>query len=268
MLAITQVACYLRKFLCIGTKLEEKLRRGVRGKNALDEACKEHDISYSNCEDSKSRREADKILIKRAFNRIYARNSKLDERAAALLVSGLMTAKVGLTKIGFGLNSSSKPKKGNSHTRRADVRKQIAFKKLLQSAKKSIKKSRSKSLSVDKTVKAAIRTVNKLSNGRKIKVPRVLELPKFYGGNINSILPTLSALASVGSIASSTVNIVKTIQDIKNASKQIKKENKHSSDTHREIETKIGGGLSLIYKADKNAKRSAFFLKPYQEQRR
>jgi len=36
------------QFLGPGTHLEERLRRGERGKNALDNACLQHDISYLN----------------------------------------------------------------------------------------------------------------------------------------------------------------------------------------------------------------------------
>lgn len=88
-----------------GTDLETRLNRGDPGINKLDTACKQHDISYSKVNDSKERYKADKALTKQAFKRIFAKDSKLSERATAALVSGLMTAKMGLSKIGFGLGS-------------------------------------------------------------------------------------------------------------------------------------------------------------------
>ena len=38
-----------------GTKLQERLKRGDRGINQLDEACKVHDIAYSRSKDLEAR---------------------------------------------------------------------------------------------------------------------------------------------------------------------------------------------------------------------
>lgn len=86
-----------------GTDLQTRLNRGDPGINELDAACKQHDISYSKVNDSKERYKADKALTKQAFKRIFAKDSKLPERATAALVTGLMATKMGLSKIGFGL---------------------------------------------------------------------------------------------------------------------------------------------------------------------
>lgn len=93
-----------------GTELEKRLARGDPGINKLDEACKDHDIAYQKCADSKNRRKADQALIGRAFQRVYSGDAKLNERAAALLVSGIMSAKMALTKIGLGLDDRRKRK--------------------------------------------------------------------------------------------------------------------------------------------------------------
>lgn len=90
-----------------GTDLKKRLERGDRGINKLDEACKDHDLAYQAGSNSKNRREADKVLIARAFKRVYAKDSNLSERAAALLVSSLIGAKVGLSKIGLGFDSNN-----------------------------------------------------------------------------------------------------------------------------------------------------------------
>lgn len=57
------------KFCGPGTKLNKRLQRGDKGINALDEACKEHDIAYVN----KNRNLADKILIHKAIERFKAK---------------------------------------------------------------------------------------------------------------------------------------------------------------------------------------------------
>lgn len=191
-----EIHIYSYQYAGPGTKLEERLARGDPGKNKLDVACKEHDIAYAMCEDTKSRRKADKILVKKAFKRIYSRDSKLDERAAALL-SGLMSAKVGLTKIGLGLNDKNMRKAMKKRTKRTKRQKSIAFSKWIRGGRDSVKESKVKSLSSIDTIKAAIRSAKDLKRGKNVKIPRVLKIPKF-GGHIESIVPILSALSAIG----------------------------------------------------------------------
>ena len=51
-----------------GTKLEKRLARGNSRINALDAACKEHDIAYSlNREDVGAPNEADRILARKVW---------------------------------------------------------------------------------------------------------------------------------------------------------------------------------------------------------
>lgn len=269
-----------------GTQLEKRLARGDTGINQLDQACKRHDIAYSTLRNSKSRRKADKILISQAIPRIYSRDAKFGERAAALLVSSLMGAKVGLSKIGLGLGiekrrhkrknmsvktkklsmqkSSSKKKstvkKRNSPLKKKYVvkktkekkQKSISFSKLVHGVRAEIKNSETKSPSLEHTIKAAIRHARDVKRNKKVeKIPRILKLPK-YGGSITPILPILSALSAIGSISSSALGIVKTIKKIENARGQM-----HG----RKTEKKIGRRLYLT----RNAKGSGFYLKPYHQ---
>lgn len=80
-----------------GTKLEKRLARGDQGINPLDEACKEHDIAYSQHRDDSFRREADKILARKALARTLARDSSLSEKLAATLVTSIMRGKVAMS---------------------------------------------------------------------------------------------------------------------------------------------------------------------------
>src|SRR5204863_113794 len=82
-----------------GTKLKERLARGDKGINKLDEACKIHDIAYSRYKDSERRRQADKELAERAWQRFKASDSSLGEKTAAWAVTTAMKAK---TKLGGG----------------------------------------------------------------------------------------------------------------------------------------------------------------------
>lgn len=127
-----------------GTNLEKRLARGDVGINKLDAACKDHDIAYGESTNSKNRYKADKILTARASKRIYSKDANLSERAAALLVTSLMGAKMGLSKIGLGLNSHSKKKniRKKSKILRAKTIKKRPTKKVVQGLKKIGQRSR------------------------------------------------------------------------------------------------------------------------------
>lgn len=82
-----------------GTKLEKRLARGDRGINKLDEACKAHDIAYSNYADSERRSIADRALAEKAWQRVKSSDSSVGERLAALAVTTAMKVK---TAVGGG----------------------------------------------------------------------------------------------------------------------------------------------------------------------
>lgn len=82
-----------------GTKLKERLTRGDPGINKLDQACKEHDISYSKYSDSEHRSVADRALAEKAWQRVQSSDASVGEKAAALAVTAAMKAK---TAIGGG----------------------------------------------------------------------------------------------------------------------------------------------------------------------
>ena len=92
-----------------GTKLYKRLARGDTGVNGLDRPCKNHDIPYSNSHDNfESRKVADSILEKKAFERVIARDSSIGEKAAALSVAKAMCAK---RTLGKGVSCHAKKKK-------------------------------------------------------------------------------------------------------------------------------------------------------------
>ena len=59
--------------------------------NKFDQFCKEHDIIYSKNRDHlDARREANKVLAKKAIGRVFAKDAKLCERLVGLGVDGVM----------------------------------------------------------------------------------------------------------------------------------------------------------------------------------
>ena len=82
------------------SKLDERLERGDKGVNPLDEACREHDIYYRDNKDTESRHVADKELKNQAWKRVFSKDASIGERLAAFGVGTAMNAKV---KLGWGL---------------------------------------------------------------------------------------------------------------------------------------------------------------------
>ena len=93
-----------------GTRLDERKARGERGFE-LDEACHEHDIAYTTYNDNERRRAADRVLARKAWDRVKALNSGIGERAYATAVTAAMKAK---SALGGGLCSGRKRRRRRS----------------------------------------------------------------------------------------------------------------------------------------------------------
>ena len=65
-----------------GTRLNERLDKGEKGVNPLDDYCRDHDIAYANSGD---RSKADCLLAKRAFARLLSETATTNERSMALV---------------------------------------------------------------------------------------------------------------------------------------------------------------------------------------
>lgn len=96
------------KFCGPGTRLEDRLKRGDRGVNALDESCRKHDVAYAQNKDLGARHKADDILANDALAVLKSKEASVGERLSALGVAGVMKAKV---KLGMGLRNSPNVKK-------------------------------------------------------------------------------------------------------------------------------------------------------------
>jgi len=81
-----------------GTKLKQRLERGDRGINQLDEACRVHDIAYSQYKDLADRHKADAVLINKAWERVGSK---------AYLITIIMKTK---KKFGMGVKKGTKRK--------------------------------------------------------------------------------------------------------------------------------------------------------------
>lgn len=237
--------------------MSERLARGDKGINGLDELCKTHDIAYSENKDSSKRYEADKVLAKGALKRVFAKDSSLGERAASLFVTATMKAKTGLSKVGMGL----KRKK----TKKSKCSKKIAFAALVKAARHGMRKSRG---NFGHTFGVAVRSAKKAKKGKQVKLPRIIKVPNITGG-VLPLLPIIAGLSAIGSLVGSAAGAVKTIKDIKNASEMVKENKRHNLAMEKKLGSglylrtmKKGGGLYLTPKRMSSGR--GLYLKPHQ----
>lgn len=197
-----------------GTKLQERLARNDPGINPLDQACKEHDISYSKFKDTENRNIADKILAEKAWQRTKSSNASISERAAGLAITNIMKTKammgMGMGKIsnvfshlyqkpgcsknakkGYGCSSKMKRKRANKRkttTKQRRMKKKkpkkltvkAIFREAKAKAREAIKKKRVRT--VDKAAqvaeKAAITEVGRIFKKNKHPPISPLEVEK------------------------------------------------------------------------------------------
>lgn len=185
-----------------GTRLKERLRRGDPGINPLDGACKEHDIAYSIYKDLPQRHQADKRLQSRAWERVKAKDASVGEKAAALLVSGAMGAK---TKLGMGIGAGCGGKSVKRHRKKSQRKKKkggslptIPLLSLARQIGRVLFKKNKQGSSLE-AVRVARRLVKKAGGRKKIRVPRMIPLPK-TGGFLPFLLPLFAGLSAAGAL--------------------------------------------------------------------
>lgn len=193
-----------------GTKLQKRLKRGDKGINTLDAACREHDIAYSKNKEINKRHQADKILENRAWERVLSKDSSIGEKTSAYLITNAMKAKV---KLGMGLKE--KNKYGNQ-----------IFKTAIKTATTALKKEKPKDL--NDSIKMARKVLKKSLKGLKSKVviPRIINVPKI--GGFLPLVPILTALGALGALSSGGAAIAKTINAAKDAKKQLEEATRHN----------------------------------------
>lgn len=188
-----------------GTKLSKRLARNDPGINELDEACKEHDIAYSESSEFSKRHKADKILEKKAWKRFKSKDASFGEKGHSLLVAGAMKIK---RKLGSGAKTFRSAILG-------------PIRKCLK-AKGDIRKDSIAAL------KAARLAVKKAGGRKKIRVPRIIPFESKSGG-VLPLIPILAGLSALGSLLGGAGAVAKTVIDAKNATKKLDEEKRHNS---------------------------------------
>lgn len=176
-----------------GTKLEKRLSRGDSGINALDEACKEHDIVYSETNNLKERHKADKRLYKVAKKRITSSAASVGEKAASLTVAGVMKVK---TAVGMGHKRKRVQRKKfrRRRSRKISTGAAISFAKAMKIAKQAINRSPNKNLL--RVAKVAYNVLKRNKRGISKPRRRVIPIPK--QGRFLPLIPLFAALFRLG----------------------------------------------------------------------
>lgn len=221
-----------------GTKLVKRLARGDRGINALDAACKQHDIAYSQNHDNiAERHKADKVLAERAWNRVLAKDASVAEKAVAWAVTNTMKAKskLGMGMRGIKMQTSPKNKKRT-------------LKFIIQAAKKSMK-------SGPKAIESALAGARSAVSKGKVYVPRILPVPQKIGGLLPFLIPIFAALSATGALAGGAAGIAKAVNEAKANRHQLQESKRHNATMEA-----IALGKGLYLKPYK--KGMGLYLKP------
>lgn len=210
-----------------GTRLQERLARGERGVNELDNACMHHDIAYTS-NNSKDRRKADILLMNMAKQRMRSKNAGRGEKLASWAVNKVMKSKV---KVGAGVKN---------------------FKTVIKNLSSQLKKYK------PKNHKAAIKfmylAAKKIfSKNCHVKIPRVIPIPKT--GGILPLIPIFAGLSALGSLAGGAAGIAKAVNDY-----QSTKKNLQESERHNRMMESVAIGKGLYIKPYK--KGQGLFLRP------
>lgn len=209
-----------------GTRLQERLLRGDKGVNKLDEACKYHDIAYTNPNLSE-RHKADLQLMKMAKKRLHSKDASKGEKIASWIVGKVMKAKL---KSGAGIKK---------------------FKTFVSKIRSQVKKLKSKDnkTAIKYAYKAAKKLFPKMCH---VRLPRVIPIPKT--GGILPLIPIFAGLSALGALAGGAAGIAKTINDYKTA-----RQNLHETERHNKTMEAIAIGKGFYLKPYK--KGNGLFLK-------
>lgn len=218
------------RFCGPGTQLRERLARGDVGVNPLDEACKQHDIAYSQNTNLEKRHEADRVLAKTAWN-LAKKSPSLKERVAAASIAGVMKAK---TKLGLGVGGGKKKRiRGRSVTLRSVMSRARAAMKPAKTVKAAI------SLALRAAKSAAKNNKNK---GELLAASRIIPVPKT--GGILPLIPLFAGLSALGALTGGASGIAKAVSDA-SAAKQSLKESERHNKMMESIALRGGKGMFL-----------------------
>lgn len=261
-----------------GTKLERRLQRGDKGINGLDSACRTHDIAYSQHKDIESRHRADKVLENSAWERFKSKDATFGEKASALVVTNAMKLKrklgMGAVEIGSSSTSSSSSclKKQRLQQRRRRLRRRRSSRKtklptfsfrnaLVAPTREIIKEGGGAYTTESKKIKQALlaarQLMRKTGGKKRIRVPRIIPIPKT--GGILPLIPLFAGLSALGALGGGAAGVAKAINAAKAAKNELSENIRHNK-TMEAIA--LGGAATAAGRAKSG---NGLFLGPYRK---
>lgn len=225
-----------------GTKLQKRLKRGDPGINPLDQACKEHDIAYDkNMHDIKNRHIADKILASKAWMRVKAKDASLKEKAAAVLVTGAMKAKM---KLGMGLLKKRNCMKRKKCQKKGRGLGKILFKTVLGVARRALQNVIPKN-NLLKMSTAALKAARQAVQGQQTSSMPLypINIPIKKGGFL-PLIPLFAGLSAIGGLAGGAAGIATAVNKANAARKELQEAQRHNR-TMEALALHRGKGLYL-----------------------
>lgn len=229
-----------------GTKLAKRLARGDPGINPLDQACKIHDIAYDKYSKGPERYKADQLLAKKAWERVKARDSSIQERATALGVSAAMRAKMGISKLGGKIPTPRKSKKKVKNTLNTLIKESRKVMKIM------------KPTSLKSAVSIALKKIKRTPK-IGIKRPRVIPIPKT--GGLLPLVPIFAGLSALGALAGGASSVMKTINEAQQAKQLLGESQRHNRMMEAVAIGKQTNGNGMYLKPYKRG--YGLYLKPF-----
>lgn len=204
------------------------MARGDQGINQLDNACKLHDIAYSQSNSLQDRHKADHILENSAWSRVKSKDATFGEKTNAWLVTNAMKLK---RKLGMGVN---KTKTTGATIRKNKIQKRKKTKKQHQYQKKSFKRAVLANLenkdfdNIKQALQAARVVVREAGGRKKIRLPRVLPITSKKTGGFLPLIPLFAGLSALGALGGGAAQIARAVNNAKNAKKALEESQLHN----------------------------------------
>ncbi|KAJ8912769.1 hypothetical protein NQ315_016727 [Exocentrus adspersus] len=249
-----------------GTKVEKRVAAGQQGINPLDAACRKHDKAYlNNSENLAERHKADYELEQRAWERVKSKNASVGEKAAAWLVTNIMKAK---RRLGMGLGETKRRRSANKSgakrvrtgkgMRRMNGKNRSGVKTPSLKRNKKIafgsgisEIARSPHKAAEIALLAARKSLKDAGGKRKIRMPRVIPIPKV--GGILPLLPIFAGLSALGTVAGGVAGVSKAVNDARVAREQMSEAQRHNK------------AMEAIALKNNNKSGSGLYLKPHRQ---
>ena len=154
-----------------------------------------------------------------------SKDSSLGEKATAYTITNIMKVK---SKLGMGIRKIKRSGKKRRRRVKKKSKRLLNFKTVLSVAKKSMnKKTKKGRVAIKSALLAAKKVVKKRGGKSKFKIPKIIAIPKVFGGGL-PLIPIFAGLSALGALTNGVTGIAKAINESKSAKNQLEEANRHN----------------------------------------